>query len=211
MKNSRFTRWFVPALAAIFLLAFVAGCGGAKPASPSTPAAAEKVTLKFAHNLPITNHMARGMDNFAKKVSEKSKGSVTVQIYPSGQLYNDKSMNEALMSGGIDIGLNSTAMWASVIPVMEIFDVPFLLPSYEKVAKALEGGVGEKLAAEMEKKGVKPLIWVDYGFVQFANNKRPLTKPEDFKGLKLRGYGELPSETIKALGAAPVTMGAGEV
>ena len=63
----------------------------------------------------------------------------------------------------------------------------------------------------MQKKGVKPLIWVDYGFVQFGNNKLPLTKPEDFKGLKLRGYGELPSETIKALGAAPVSMGAGEV
>ena len=63
----------------------------------------------------------------------------------------------------------------------------------------------------MEKKGARALIWADYGFVQFANSKRPLTKPEDFKGLKLRGYGELPSETIKALGASPVTMGAGEV
>ncbi len=215
MKNRSFIRWFVPTLAAIFLLALVTGCGSdSKPASPTASTGAgpgEKITLKLAHNLPITNHMARGMENFSKKVSEKSKGSVTVQIYPSGQLYNDKSMNDALMAGGIDIGLNSTAMWASVIPVMEIFDVPFLFPSYEKVAKALEGGVGEKLAGEMEKKGVRPLIWVDYGFVQFANSKRPLTKPEDFKGLKMRGYGELPSETIKALGAAPVTMGAGEV
>jgi tripartite ATP-independent transporter DctP family solute receptor len=212
MKMKTWNRHLTILVAMVCLMAFVAGCGGdSKPAAPSATGAGEKVTLKLAHNLPITNHMARGMENFAKKVSEKSKGSVTVQIYPSGQLYNDKSMNDALMAGGIDIGLNSTAMWASVIPVMEIFDVPFLFPSYEKVAKALEGGVGEKLAGEMEKKGVRPLIWVDYGFVQFANSKRPLTKPEDFKGLKLRGYGELPSETIKALGAAPVTMGAGEV
>ena len=208
MKTSR---WF-SVLAVLVLCAFIiTGCGGSQPAAQAPAKAPEKVTLKLAHNLPITNHMARGMESFAKKVSEKSKGNITVQIFPSGQLYNDKSMNEALMAGGLELGMNSTAMWASVIPVMEIFDVPFLFPSYEKVAKALEGGVGEKLAAEMEKKGIKPLIWVDYGFVQFGNSKRPLTKPEDFKGLKLRGYGELPSETIKALGAAPVTMGAGEV
>ena len=55
------------------------------------------------------------------------------------------------------------------------------------------------------------MIWADYGFVQFANSKKEITKPEDFAGLKLRGYGELPSETIKALGASPVTMGSGEV
>ena len=201
------------AILALVIFAVVAvGCGGsAKPAGQAPDKAADKVTLKLAHNLPITNHMARGMDSFAKKVSEKSKGAITIQIYPSGQLYNDKSMNDALMAGGIEIGMNSTAMWASAIPVMEIFDVPFLFPSYEKVAKALDGKVGEILAAEMLKNGVKPLIWVDYGFVQFGNNKLPLTKQEDFKGLKLRGYGELPSETIKALGAAPVSMGAGEV
>ena len=75
------------------------------------------------------------------------------------------------------MGLNSTAMWSTVIPAMEVFDVPFLFPSYEKV----------------------------------ANSKKEITKPEDFAGLKLRGYGELPSETIKALGASPVTMGSGEV
>jgi len=202
-------------IASLFLLLFAivsAGCGGASPSNSQTPAKTpDKLTIKLAHNLPITNHMARGMDAFAKKVSEKSKGAMTVQIYPSGQLYNDKSMNDALMAGGIEIGLNSTAMWASVIPVMEIFDVPFLFPSYAKVAQAIDGGVGAQLSAEMEKKGIKPLMWVDYGFVQFGNSKRPLTKPDDFKGLKLRGYGELPSETIKALGAAPVTMGAGEV
>ena len=47
--------------------------------------------------------------------------------------------------------------------------------------------------------------------MQFCNNQRPLTKPEDFRGLQLRGYGQIPAETIKALGASPVTMSSGEV
>ncbi|MCX7780475.1 MAG: DctP family TRAP transporter solute-binding subunit [Negativicutes bacterium] len=204
-KNAVMTVLFITIAAILF-----AGCGG-KGADAPKAAAPEKVTVKLAHNLPVNHHLARGMESFAKKVSEKSQGKIQINIYPSGQLYNDKSMNDALMTGGVDMGLNSAAMWSSVIPAMEIFDVPFLFPSYERVKKALDGGVGDKLAREMEKKGVMPLIWADYGFVQFANNKRPLTRPADFKGLKLRGYGELPAETIKALGGSPVTMGAGEV
>ncbi len=208
MKKNNPSLHLIAALIIVMFVVTALGCGGgAKPAAK----APETITIKLAHNLPVTNHMARGMESFAKKVAEKSNGKITVQIFPSGQLFNDKSMNEAVLRGGVEMGLNSTAMWASMIPAMEIFDVPFLFPDYEKIKKALDSGVGEKLNAEMEKKGAKVLFWVDYGFVQFANNKRPITKPEDFKGLKIRSYGELPSETIKALGAAPATIGAGEV
>jgi tripartite ATP-independent transporter DctP family solute receptor len=209
MKSKTFLPLTVILVLALFALT-IAGCGGAsQTAAPAK--APDKVVIKLAHNVPVTNHMARGMESFAKKVAERSNGNITVQIFPSGQLYNDKSMNDAIMRGGVEMGLNSTAMWASVIPAMEIFDVPFMFPEYEKIKKALDSGVGEKLNAELEKKGAKVLFWVDYGFVQFANNKRPITKPEDFKGLKIRSYGELPSETIKALGGAPATIGAGEV
>ena len=52
--------------------------------------------------------------------------------------------------------------------------------------------MGAKLGEQLEKKGVRPLIWADYGFVQFANNKKAIKSPE-------------------ALGASSVTMGSGEV
>ncbi|WP_425058731.1 C4-dicarboxylate-binding periplasmic protein DctP [Sporomusa carbonis] len=200
----------------IFLMAvslvILAGCGKVpEQKQAAATGSSGKIVAKLAHNLPVTHHLARAMEDFAKKVNEKSQGNIQINIYPSGQLFNDKSMNDAVMTGGVEMGLNSAAMWSSVIPAMEIFDVPFLFPSYDRIKKAIDSGVGEKLSGEMEKKGARVLMWADYGFVQFANSKRPLTQPEDFKGLKLRGYGELPSETIKALGASPVTMGAGEV
>ena len=120
-------------------------------------------------------------------------------------------MNDAIMTGGVDMGLNTVGRWATIIPAMEVFDVPFVFPGYEKVDSAIDGGMGKILEEEMAKKHVKVVYWADYGFVQYANNKKPIKKPEDFKGLKIRGYSELASETIKALGASPVTMGAGEV
>lgn len=200
----------------IFILSMVCamtltlGCGGTK-AKGDANKESKKVALKLAHNLPVSHPLAKGVSEFAKKVQEKSGGNITITVYPSGQLYNDKSMNDAIMSGGIDMGLNTVGRWSSVIPAMEVFDVPFLFPTYEQVDKAIDGGLGSKLGEELLKKGVRSLIWADYGFVQFANSKHAITKPADFAGLKLRGYGEMPSETIKALGASPVTMGSGEV
>ena len=188
----------------------IAGCGGSD-SSNNAPASGDKVELKLAYHLPAEHHLGKSMDRFAKRVEEKSGGKMTVTLYPAGQLYTDKSMNDAIMSGGLDMGLNSTAMWTTVLPVLNVLDVPFLLLNYDSVAKALDGGLGDTLNAEFESKGVHNLIWADYGYVQFANNKRELRKPEDFEGLQLRGYGQIPAETIKALGASPVTMGAAEV
>ncbi|MBO5167802.1 MAG: TRAP transporter substrate-binding protein DctP [Phascolarctobacterium sp.] len=183
----------------------VAGCGG------GDKKADQKVTLKMATALPSSHPLVKAMDTLKAKANEKSKGSVTIQIYPAGQLYNDKNMNDAIISGGIDMGLNTVGRWATIVPAMDIFDVPFIFPSYEKVDKAIDSGLGEKLGAELLKKGVRPLIWADYGFVQYANNKKLVKTPADFDGLKIRGYSKYSAETIKAMGASSVTMGSSEV
>lgn len=187
------------------------GCGLGKAAREAQTAQGGPVELRLAYHLPESHYLSQGMERFAQRVNERSHGAIKVTTYPAGQLYTDKSMNDAIMSGGLDMGLNSTAMWTTVVPALNVLDVPFLLNSYEAVGKAMNGSLGYTLAGEMERKGVHPLIWVDYGYVQFCNNQRPLQKPEDFQGLQLRGYGQIPAETIKALGASPVTMSSGEV
>lgn len=191
------------------VLAAVSGCGGGDKAPAG--ASGQAVNLKLATALPTSHPLVQAMEQLKTKTEEKSGGSVSITIYPAGQLFNDKNMNDALISGGIDIALNTVGRWASIVPEMDVFDVPFLFPDYDKVDQAIDSGLGEKLGAELEKKGVKPLIWADYGFVQYANNGKLITKPSDFEGMKIRGYSKYSAETIKALGASSVTMGASEV
>jgi tripartite ATP-independent transporter DctP family solute receptor len=201
----KWTKKFAVAALAAAMALTVAGCGG------GDKKADQKVTLKMATALPSSHPLVKAMDVLKNKANEKSKGSVTIQIYPAGQLYNDKNMNDAIISGGIDMGLNTVGRWATIVPAMDIFDVPFIFPSYEKVDKAIDSGLGEKLGSELIKKGVRPLIWADYGFVQYANNKKLVKTPADFDGLKIRGYSKYSAETIKAMGASSVTMGSSEV
>ena len=201
----KWTKKFAVAALAAAMALTVVGCGG------GDKKADQKVTLKMATALPSSHPLVKAMDVLKNKANEKSKGSVTIQIYPAGQLYNDKNMNDAIISGGIDMGLNTVGRWATIVPAMDIFDVPFIFPSYEKVDKAIDSGLGEKLGSELMKKGVRPLIWADYGFVQYANNKKLVKTPADFDGLKIRGYSKYSAETIKAMGASSVTMGSSEV
>ena len=204
----KFAKTFTAA-AMIAAMALIAGCGGGSDKQAASSGG--KVTLKMAAHLPQSHPLVKAMQDLKAKTAEKSGGTLDIQIYPAGQLFNDKNMNDALISGGVDMGLNTVGRWASIVPVMDVFDLPFLFPTYEKIGKAVDGGLGDKLGAELEKKGVRPLIWADYGFVQFANSKKPIQAPEDFAGLKIRGYSKYSTETIKALGASSVTMGSGEV
>lgn len=171
----------------------------------------EKATIRLAYNLPQDHHISVGVEKFAKDVTEKSGGAVNVQVFPAGQLLSDKDMNQSVLTGGVEIGVNSSTLWSSTVPSMGIFDVPYIFNDYEEAGEALSGEFGDKLRTEMEGKGAKVLMFADYGFAQFANNKRPLESPSDFEGLKIRSIGDIPSEMIKAYGASPVFMGGGEV
>lgn len=171
----------------------------------------EKATIRLAYNLPQDHHISKGIEQFAKDVTEKSGGAVKVQVYPAGQLLSDKDMNQSILTGGVEMGVNSSTLWASTVPAMGIFDVPYVITNYEKAGEAINGEFGDKLRTAMEEKGAKALMFADYGYAQFANNKRPLKSPADFKGLKIRSIGDIPSEMIKAYGASPVFMGGGEV
>ena len=199
-------------LAALVLTGLMAGCGMSSGGDKKAGGAAgQKVELKLAYQLPSDHHLSKSIEKFAKEVNERSKGSIDVKVYPAGQLYNDQNMNDALMSGGLDIGMNSTARWSMVVPAMKVLDLPFVLTSYQAVDNALDGDLGKALSEQLEKKGVRPLIWADYGYVQFTDNVRPLEKPEDFQGLKMRSYSEISADVLKALGASPTTMSSSEV
>lgn len=199
-------------LAALAIAGMMTGCGmSGGDKKPAASGNGQKVELKLAYQLPAEHHLSKSVEKFAKEVNERSKGQIDIKVYPAGQLYNDQNMNDALMSGGLDIGMNSTARWSMVVPALKVLDMPFVLTSYSAVDNALDGDLGKALNQEMEKKGVHPLIWADYGYVQFCNSVKKIEKPEDFQGMKIRSYSETSADIIQALGASPTTMSSSEV
>ena len=93
----------------------------------------------------------------------------------------------------------------------EVFDLPFIIPSTVALRKVTEGAIGKKLFDKLDTKGITGLAYWDNGFKIMSANK-PLTKPADFQGLKMRIQSSKVLEAqFRALGALPQVLAFSEV
>jgi len=172
----------------------------------------QQILLRYAGQLPATHHLTKADYRFAKMVEEKTSGKLKIEVYPAGQLYRADAIRKAVMSGAVDMGITYEGTWTGPIPLVDIFIIPFILKDYKEVQKSWEGKIGERLREEMEKNGVKALGFGAYGeSFSVTNIKKPLRRPEDFRGLKIRTHEPMAAESVKALGASPAFMASAEV
>jgi tripartite ATP-independent transporter DctP family solute receptor len=172
--------------------------------------AGAEITLRYAGDLPVGNHLTRSQEFFAERVNEISKGKVKVEVYSAGTLFTAKDYTKAVPSGATDMALSLISLWSGVVPAANFPEMPLFFDGWPHAWRVYDSEVGEVLRKEMEKAGVKVLFWMQDGKAGFAS-KRPLKTLEDFKGKRIRAPGELASHTIKALGGAPTFLGGGEV
>ena len=153
----------------------------------------------------------KGMQKVAEEVSTATKGKVTIKVYPSSQLGNERDMYEGAQLGSIDMCSTANAVMSSFIPEMGILDQLFLFDSVEQANKVIDGKFGDKIAEKSLTKGVHTLGWMESGFRNvFAD--RPIKTLADFKGLKIRTMeNKTQIAAFNALGAIATPMAAGDV
>ena len=193
--------WETGVFAIVLAVAVATGAG----------AAGAKTEFGLSNQFPPSHHVSKGLVLFAGKVKEYSKGAVEVKLFDSAQLFKDTEIVEGLQEGLVESGLVPVNKWSGMIPAADAFEMPFIYKDLTSIKKFIDAGAGDLLDKEFQKRAVKTLFWVDYGYIQFFNNKRPLAKPEDFKGLTMRSFSSGDADTLKALGAAPTVMSSSEM
>jgi tripartite ATP-independent transporter DctP family solute receptor len=99
-----------------------------------------------------------------------------------------------------------------MIKEFEVLDFPFLFNNEQDAEKVLDGATGQKLLDKLPAKGLIGLAYWENGFFNATNSKHPITKYEDFSGLKFRAVqAKISQETVKALGANPVPLAVPEL
>lgn len=171
MQRTTFLRTAIAAAAACVLL----------------PAAAFAQTkLMLGHGAAPGNPRHEAAVKFAEVLKAKTAGRLDVQVAPSAQLGDDAAMVTALRTGALDISANSQGALANAVPEYAAFGMPFLFGSLQQAWKVLDGPLGKELAERSAEKGLVVLGYWDNGIRHMSNSKRPLLKPEDLKGLKMR-------------------------
>jgi TRAP-type transport system periplasmic protein len=163
--------------------------------------------IRFGH-LNNTDHpVSFGVKRFAELLASKSGGKLKVQEFPSSTLGNELQQQSALQGGIQEMTAPATTSLAGIVKEFGLIDFPFAVANFAQADALLDGPFGQALIAKLPEKGLVALGYWDLGFRNATNSKHPITKPEDFEGLKLR---VIPNpvflETFRALKANPVPL-----
>jgi tripartite ATP-independent transporter DctP family solute receptor len=169
-------------------------------------------TIKFGHLNNVGHPTSLGTQRFAELVATKSGGKLKVQEFPASALGSDMQQQSALQGGIQEMVAPSTTSLVGIVKEFGLIDFPFSVSNFAQADGLLDGPFGKALLAKLPEKGLVGLGYWDLGFRNVTNSKRPITRPEDMEGLKLR---VIPNpvfiQTFQALKANPVPMAFGEL
>jgi len=189
------------------LIAFLAASLVAVPVPAQEP-----IVIKFSHVVARDTPKGKAADRFKELAEKATHGRVRVLVYPNSELYKDREELEALQLGAVQMLAPSLAKFGPLgVREFEVFDLPFIFPDRAALYRITEGPIGRALLQRLESKGITGLAYWDNGF-KVMSATRPLRRPEDFHGLKMRIQ---PSRVLdaqmRALGAGPISLAFGEV
>lgn len=177
----------------------------------SAPVEAQTV-LRFGHPDAPTHPIQISGEYFAKLIEERTEGRYKVEIYGQNTIGNQRELIESLQTGAVDFAVTGGGALASFFPKTQVFDLPFLFRDAAAAEKLLDGPVGSELFADMKERGIVGLAWGTAGFRHMQNQVRPIVKPEDLKGLKIRIQpSPVFAAMFEAVGAIPVPIDFAEV
>lgn len=167
-----------------------------------------KIIVKYGHVGPPIHPQHKAALAFAKYVNEKTKGEMEVQVFPLGQLGGERSMTEQVQTGTLHMTAVTSGVLSNFVTEMGIIELPFIYPNRDVAYKVLDDKeVKERFAKLCDAKGFIFIGYTENEFRDITNSKRPIHKPEDLRGLKIRVI-ESPVfiDTFKALGANPTPL-----
>ena len=168
-------------------------------------------TIKLAHPNVPSHPMGQGYELFKKDLEERSKGAFKVQIYDSSKFGNFDAVVQGIRMGVLQMGSDGVGNFSVFNPKLMLFDMPFLIPSYEASDLITDGPIGQELAKSLESNNIMGLGYIEIGFKNIFSN-RPVRTLEDAKDLKIRStHSKVHISVLQALGMNPTPVAWGEV
>lgn len=169
-------------------------------------------TLFFAHSLPITHPVHKGILEMQRSLEEKSDGKLKIKIFPDGQLGTEREVLELLQIGSLAMTKVSAASMSNFAPEYQVTSIPYLFRDREHLFKVLEGEVGKRLLASGSEYLLRGLCFYDAGSRSFYAKKKAVNSPADLNGMKIRVMNDQMSvDMVNTLGASATPMAYGEL
>lgn len=176
-------------------------------------ALAQNVVMKAADVHPAGYPTVAAVESMGKKLDAATKGRIKFQMFPGSVLGGEKEMIEQTQVGAIQILRTSLGPVGPVVPEVNVFNMPFVFRNIAHMRAVIDGAIGQELLDKISASPAKlvALAWMDGGS-RSLYTKKPVRKPEDLRGQKIRMMGNpLFVDTMNAMGGNGIAMGYGEV
>ena len=153
-------------------------------------------------------------DTFRQLAEERTGGAVTIRVFPSGTLGQEREVVQQVQEGLVDFMVSGTAIWGSVAPKLQVFDFPFMWRDWAHVHRIVDGPIGREAADYLERSvRMRPFAWGDsFGFRQVITRSRDVSDTSQLAGLKIRTIqSPIYVKAVELMGASPTPMAFGEV
>ena len=172
----------------------------------------ESVVLRAADVHGIDYPTVKGLLRMGALLDEWTDGRITVEVYPSKQLGEEKETIEMVQVGALDMVRTSVGPLGTIVPEMSVLSLPYIFRSAEHSYRVVDGEIGDDLAKLAEEREFVVLGWYGSGQRSFYNTRRPIRSLDDLEGLKFRVMqNPVFVDMVDALGASATPMAYGEV
>tara|TARA_B100000427_G_scaffold323720_1_gene327648 strand:+ start:809 stop:1780 length:972 start_codon:yes stop_codon:yes gene_type:complete len=168
---------------------------------------AEKWDMALAYG--AGNFHSANATEFAKNVSNKSGGKLTIVTHPGGSLFKGGEIFRAVRTGQAQIGERFMSALGKEDPLLEIDSQPFLATSYDDAMKLYQASK-PKIIEGLDEKGLVFLYAVPWP-AQGLYSKKEINSVGDLKGLKFRAYNSATIRIAELTGMAPTKIEAAEI
>jgi len=172
----------------------------------------DKKTLYFAHSLPTSHPVHRGILDMQKYLDEYSGGKLQIKIFPDGQLGTEREVLELLQIGSIAITKVSAGSMSNFAPDYRVTSIPYLFRDNEHLYTVLEGEVGKQLLEGGSEYLLRGLCFYDAGSRSFYSKKKTINTTDDLTGMKIRVMNDqMAVDMVNTLGGSATPMAYGEL
>lgn len=190
----------------------LSACGN-RGAETSAEATAENpMILTLAHGLSENHTVHIAIKQFADEVTAKTHGRIVVKIFANGQLGSEMEQMEQVMAGVISMTKVSAPQLATYQDAYHTFGLPYIFESTDDFYRVMDDPRMYEFFKTGHDHGFVTLTYYTSGSRSFYTVNKPIRKPSDLKGLKIRVQ-DMASQTemVSVMGGTPVAMAYGDV
>ncbi len=168
--------------------------------------------VKLGHGLDVSHPVHKSMVYMAQQVEKESNGTLKIEIYPSQQLGTERQLVELLQIGSLGITKVSASVLENFAPSYKVFSIPFIFKNEQHRFNVLDGEIGQEILKDGEEFWFHGLCFYDAGSRSFYTKDKPVYKPEDLEGQKIRVMeSQTAMNMVRSLGGSPTPISFGEL